>query len=211
LVASRSSSRRRSRGRTAAPPRPGTRRLRPDRRIGIVERLSDDLIEGRLHLLAQLLGGDNKLAFQYGKGGGTGFGTLGRFYYPDFSLKHDPATESRTRVVDVLTVQPVDWLGGQADFVYQHDAAESGSSNWTSAGARVAFAFTEHAKLLGEVGYDHVISVEHEDEEIRAIDLAAACVDSRALDDVRGEVDGRWFDRSTLGRLFAWRLGRDPA
>ena len=104
----------------------------------------------------QVLGGDNKLAFQYGRGGGTGFGTLGRFYYPDFSLKYNPATESRTRVVDVLTVQPVDWLGGQADFVYQHDVLESGSSSWISAGARVAWAFTEHAKLLGEVGYDHV-------------------------------------------------------
>src|SRR5206468_9858699 len=28
-----------------------------------------------------LLGGKNKLAFQYGRGGGTGFGTLARFYY----------------------------------------------------------------------------------------------------------------------------------
>jgi maltoporin len=36
-----------------------------------------------------LLGGNNKLAFQYGKGGGTGFGTLSRFYYPDFSLNLD--------------------------------------------------------------------------------------------------------------------------
>jgi maltoporin len=105
----------------------------------------------------QLLGGDNKLAFQYGRGGGTGFGTLGRFYYPDFSLNHNPATESRTRVVDVLTVQPVDWLGGQATFVYQHDNTGGGStSDWISTGARVAWAFTEHAKLLGEAGYDHV-------------------------------------------------------
>ena len=105
----------------------------------------------------KLLGGDNKLAFQYGKGGGTGFGTLGRFYYPDFSVRHDPA-ESRLRVVEVLTVQPTDWLGAQGDFVYQRDDLGNVGSKttWISAGARVGWGFTEHAKLLGEVGYDHV-------------------------------------------------------
>jgi maltoporin len=105
----------------------------------------------------KLLGGDNKLAFQYGKGGGTGFGTLARFYYPDFSLYHDPA-ESRVRLVDVLTIQPTDWLGAQGAFVYQHDDLGNPGSqtDWISAGARVGWGFTEHAKLLGEVGYDHV-------------------------------------------------------
>ena len=53
----------------------------------------------------QLLGGDNRLALQYGRGGGTGFGTLARFYYPDFSLTTIPK-ESRFRVVDVFTIQP---------------------------------------------------------------------------------------------------------
>jgi maltoporin len=105
----------------------------------------------------QLLGGDNKLAIQYGKGGGTGFGTLARFYYPDFSLYHDPA-ESRFRLVDVLTVQPIESLGGQAAFVYQHDNLGNASSitTWISAGARVAYAPVDHFKLIGEVGYDHV-------------------------------------------------------
>ena len=104
----------------------------------------------------QLLGGDNKLAFQYGKGGGTGFGTLSRFYAPDFSLYNAPA-ESRLRVVEVLTVQPTDWLGAQAAFVYQHDnLGAQGKTDWISAGTRLGWAFTEHAKLLGEVGYDHV-------------------------------------------------------
>jgi len=103
----------------------------------------------------ELLGGNNKLAFQYGKGGGTGFGTLSRFYAPDFSLYNDPA-ESRLRVVEVLTIQPTEWLGAQADFVYQHDNLSGSKTDWISAGTRVGFAFTEHAKLLGEVGYDHV-------------------------------------------------------
>ena len=61
----------------------------------------------------QFLGGDNHLAIQYGRGGGTGFGTLARFYYPDFSIYHD-LSEARFRVVDVATIQPLEWLGAQA-------------------------------------------------------------------------------------------------
>jgi maltoporin len=105
----------------------------------------------------QLLGGNNKLAFQYGTGGGTGFGTLSRFYYPDFSL-YQPSTESRIRIVDVLTIQPIDQVGAQVGLVWQHDDLGGGGTiqDWYSAGSRVAWAFTEHAKLLGEAGYDHV-------------------------------------------------------
>jgi maltoporin len=112
-----------------------------------------------LQHVQQLLGGDNKLAFQYGRGGGTGFGTLARFYYPDFSVRHE-LKESRVRIVDVLTVQPTAWLGAQAAFVYQHDdlgtTGLGGITDWFSAGTRLGWAFTEHAKLLGEVGLDHV-------------------------------------------------------
>jgi maltoporin len=114
-----------------------------------------------LQHVQQLLGGENKLAVQYGKGGGTGFGTLARFYYPDFSVRHE-LKEWRARVVDVLTVQPTPWLGAQATFVYQHDdlaypaGTTGGITDWISAGTRLGWAFTEHAKLLGEVGVDHV-------------------------------------------------------
>jgi maltoporin len=105
----------------------------------------------------QVLGGDNKLAFQYGRGAGTGFGTLAAFYYPDFSLYHDPS-EFRIRVVDVLTVQPSGWLGAQVGLVYQHDDLGTAGTkqDWYSAGSRVSVAFTEHFKLLGEAGYDRV-------------------------------------------------------
>jgi maltoporin len=110
-----------------------------------------------VQLVQQLLGGTNKLAVQYGTGGGTGFGTLSRFYYPDFSL-YQPATESRRRIVDVLTIQPSDWFGTQVGLVWQHDDLGGGGTiqDWYSAGTRVSIAFTEHAKLLGEVGYDRV-------------------------------------------------------
>jgi maltoporin len=110
-----------------------------------------------LQHVQQLLGGDNKLAFQYGKGGGTGFGTLSRFYYPDFSLYFAPS-EYRMRLVDVLTIQPTASLGAQLGLVYQHDDLGNAGqkTNWYSAGARLSYAFTKHAKLLGEAGYDRV-------------------------------------------------------
>jgi maltoporin len=105
----------------------------------------------------QWLGGDNKLVFQYGRGGGTGFGTLARFYYPDFSLNQD-TSESRLRAIELLTIQPTDWLGGQAVFVFQHDENQTPSAgDWLSGGARLSVAFTRHAKLLGEVGHDSVL------------------------------------------------------
>jgi maltoporin len=110
-----------------------------------------------LQFVQKVLGGDNKLAVQYGRGGGTGFGTLSRFYYPDFSVRHDLA-ESRLRALDVLTVQPLDWLGSQIAVVFQRDdLGTSGSrTDWISAGGRLSVGFTKHAKLLGEAGYDRV-------------------------------------------------------
>jgi len=112
-----------------------------------------------LQWVQQLLGGDNKLAIQYGKGGGTGFGTLSRFYYPDFSLYFDPS-EYRYRGVDVLTVQPIESVGAQVNFIYQHDQNFLGvpgqNTDWYSAGGRVGWSMVPHAKLLAEVGYDRI-------------------------------------------------------
>jgi len=110
-----------------------------------------------LQFVQKLLGGDNKLAVQYGRGGGTGFGTLSRFYYPDFSVRHDQS-ESRLRVVDVLTMQPIEWLGAQLAGVFQRDdlGTQGSQTDWYSTGGRVGLAFVKHAKLLGEAGYDYV-------------------------------------------------------
>jgi maltoporin len=110
-----------------------------------------------VRFVQKLLGGDNKLAFQYGRGAGTGFGTLARFYYPDFSLYNDPS-EFRIRIVDVLTVQPAPWFGAQLGLVYQHDDLGNAGQkqNWYSGGTRVSLGLSEHFKLLGEAGYDRV-------------------------------------------------------
>jgi maltoporin len=108
----------------------------------------------------QLLGGDNKVVFQYGVGGGTGFGTLSRFYYPDFSLRYNPDSEWRLRALDVVTIQPTSWLGLQANLVFQRDKNKQPSAgDWWSAGTRVSIAFVEHAKFLGEVGHDRFIAL----------------------------------------------------
>jgi maltoporin len=103
-----------------------------------------------------LLGGNNKVAVQYGVGGGTGFGTLSRFYYPDFSLRYT-TSEWRFRALDVLTIQPLEWLGLQANLVFQHDKNSTpAAGNWISAGGRASFGFTQHAKVLVEVGHDRL-------------------------------------------------------
>lgn len=104
----------------------------------------------------EVLGGNNKFVIQYGKGGGTGFGTLARFYYPDFSL-HQDLSESRFRFVDVLTIQPLDRLGAQLVAVYQHDDNKTPSAgDWISVGGRVSVGIFKNFKALGEVGQDTV-------------------------------------------------------
>jgi len=112
-----------------------------------------------LQHVQNLLGGDNKLTIQYGRGGGTGFGTLARFYYPDFSLRPIP-TRTRLRILDVLTIQPLDWFGAQVVGVYQRDDEGTPNpgdvTNWYSGGARASVAFVTHAKAIGEFGYDLV-------------------------------------------------------
>jgi maltoporin len=112
-----------------------------------------------LQFVQKMLGGDLKLAGQYGRGGGTGFGTLARYYYPDFSVRHD-LSEARLRGVGVWTMQPVAWFGAQLALVYQRDDNFLGSAGlntvWWSRGGRVGFAPFKHLKLLGEYGYDQV-------------------------------------------------------
>jgi maltoporin len=106
----------------------------------------------------KVLGGDNKLVVQYGRGAGTGFGTLARYYYPDFSLYNAP-NELRIRVVDVFTIQPGNrWFGAQTAVVFQRDDLGNAGqiTDWLSAGSRMSVAFTENFKLLGEVGFDRV-------------------------------------------------------
>jgi len=114
---------------------------------------------GTIQFVQKVPGGDNKLAIQYGRGGGTGFGTLARYYYPDFSVTHD-TSEARFRALDVLTTQPLEWLGAQAVVVFQYDdnylGVRGAKTDWVSAGGRVSIGLAKNLKLLGEAGYDTV-------------------------------------------------------
>ncbi len=156
-----------------------------------------------LQFVQMVLGGDNKLAFQYGKGGGTGFGTLARFYYPDFSLRHDPS-ESRLRIVEVLTIQPLQWLGGQLAGVYQYDNNFLGNpglkSTWYAAGGRAALAFARHAKLLGEAGYDRVVRSGSPPEYLAKFTGAIALTSDRGF-----------LSRPELRLFYTWAVWNDAA
>ena len=92
---------------------------------------------GTFRYVQKMLGGDNKFVVQYGRGAGTGFGTLARYYYPDFSLYNAPS-ELRVRVVDVFTIQPTAWFGAQLAGVIQHDDLGNAGqiTDWYSAGGR---------------------------------------------------------------------------
>ena len=157
-----------------------------------------------IQFVQRLLGGDNKLAFQYGKGGGTGFGTLARFYYSDFSLRHDP-DEARLRVVEILTIQPLDWLGGQVAGVYQHDNNFLGNqgltADWYSAGGRAAVAFAKHAKVLGEAGYDQVTQ-----NNGGALQYLAKFTGAVALTSDRG-----FLSRPELRLFYTWAVWNEAA
>ncbi|HUO38265.1 MAG TPA: carbohydrate porin [Mycobacterium sp.] len=133
----------------------------------------------------KLLGGDNRLVAQYGKGGGTGFGTLARFYYPDFSLYHNPI-EARVRFVEVLTIQPIPELGAQFAGVYQRDinflGSEGSTTNWYSAGGRISWGFVEHLKALGEAGFDRVTkSIGSQPQMLGKFTVAGAISGGRGL------------------------------
>jgi maltoporin len=152
---------------------------------------------GTFQYVQKLLGGDNKLALQYGRGGGTGFGTLARFYYPDFSLRHNPK-ESRIRVVDVVTVQPTPWLGAQVAGVFQRDDLGTMGSvtDWYSAGGRVSVGFTEHAKVLAEAGFDRLQKNNGSDPlQLIKMTIAPAIAASRGL-----------WGRPELRLFYTWAL-----
>ena len=95
------------------------------------------------------LGGDNKLALQYGQGPGTGLGYTG-----------DPTLDDSAkswRVVEFFDFQVTPRLGGQVQAVYQKDKRDDGADqDWWSVGGRTSYAFTEQFKLVGEIGHDQV-------------------------------------------------------
>lgn len=101
------------------------------------------------HVQSGVLGGKNKLALQYGTGSGTSLsGTVG-------NLSNDSGDNS-WRVLDAFDWQATPNFGGQLVGLYQQDHTDGGTQKWMSFGIRPAYAFTEHFKLVAELGHDRV-------------------------------------------------------
>lgn len=97
------------------------------------------------HELGGILGGFNKLAFQWGKGSASNLS----FAYPDFGAGSE---KKSWRIVEQLQFQQGP-LGGMGTFVYQD---QKDNYTWWSLGGRVVYAFNTYFKLAGEIGYDNV-------------------------------------------------------
>jgi len=101
------------------------------------------------HEQKQVLGGRNRLALQYGRGSGTGLGTVGDLYAGSSAW--------RWRVVESLDWQPTAHIGGQLMLAWQRDrGGKDSAQDWWSIGARPVFAFGEHFKVAVEVGRDEI-------------------------------------------------------
>jgi maltoporin len=101
-----------------------------------------------LHTQKPLLGGTNKFGLQYGVGPGIGLGTTG-----DLRANRDTR---RWRVLESVDWQATAAFGGQALVGYQKDMAGNASQSWWTTGTRASYAFSDHFKLLAEVGQDRV-------------------------------------------------------
>nr|WP_294865759.1 carbohydrate porin [uncultured Pseudogulbenkiania sp.] len=101
------------------------------------------------HIQSGVLGGKNKLALQYGTGSGTSLsGTVG-------PITNDSSDKS-WRVLDAFDWQATPNFGGQLVGLYQQDRVDGGTQKWMSFGIRPSYAFTEHFKLVTELGHDRV-------------------------------------------------------
>lgn len=103
-----------------------------------------------------ILGGNNKLAFQYGTGSASPLNN-----YPAFDA---PSGSKQWRVVEHLMFQPTSEISGSFVFVYEDLTERYASTNvhnnhksWT-VGVRPAYSFNDWFKLAAEVGYQSVES-----------------------------------------------------
>lgn len=101
------------------------------------------------HVQREFLGGQNKLAVQYGEGSGTGLGYTG-----NTSLDN---SSKRYRIVEFFDWQVTPRFGGQIEAVYQKDVRpDGGNLQWLSLGVRPTYAISEQFKLVTEWGHDQV-------------------------------------------------------
>jgi len=106
------------------------------------------------HKQSKVWGGNNTVGVQYGEGPGVGPG-LGRIGSSGSTLLTPDTT--RLRVFDRLAIQPLWNFGMEAVVLVQRDKSDAtGSSTWTTLGARPVYALSRNVKLALEVGTDRV-------------------------------------------------------
>lgn len=104
------------------------------------------------HFQADVFGGLNKAAIQYGRDGGSG---LGATVFSNISQK-------RWRVIDGLVLQPSPSFSAMFGFVYDDFKQDSTSTSasvhnkWISLGVRPIYHLAEYFALQGELGYDQI-------------------------------------------------------
>lgn len=101
------------------------------------------------HKQKGFLGGLNTFALQYGRGPGTALGYTG-----------DPTLDNGNqswRAVEYFDWQLTPRFGGQLQLVYQKDRRPDGhDQDWLSVGVRPVYAFSDHFKLITELGRDQI-------------------------------------------------------
>jgi len=104
------------------------------------------------HLFKDL--GTNKLYLAYGVGAGTGLGgNLGTGMAGRGSLENGNDVKV-VRALDFFTFQLTRNFGGQLVAGYTHNMSDAGDLDWYTVGGRLSYAFTDHLKLVGDVGHD---------------------------------------------------------
>lgn len=98
--------------------------------------------------------GSNKLYVAYGVGAGTGLGgNLGTGMAGRGSLENGNDVKV-VRALDFFTFQATKNLGGQLVAGITHNMSDAGDLDWITVGGRLSYAFTDHLKLVGDVGHD---------------------------------------------------------
>jgi maltoporin len=121
------------------------------------------------HFMGGVLGGFNKIAFQYFDGSVQQYG----FNYPDNSARDS----SGWRIVEMLQWQTSPQFSGMATLVYQ-DVENTGSQanstfankKWLSFGVRPVWHFNPYFKLQFEYGHDEIEPTVGTDQSKRKLD-----------------------------------------
>jgi maltoporin len=100
-----------------------------------------------VHKQDKVLGGDNTLAIQFGKGSGIKMGGTDTTAAADIK---------RTRVFDNMIWQITPEFSGSLVALWQRDKTDAGSKTWTSFGVRPIYALNDNFRLVLDLGHDNI-------------------------------------------------------